>query len=151
MSDMREICDLSDEEFAARNKELREGLMLKVKTRERLRDGVALLFEDSAQNRVELDEFVAFESKCCGSIQWSVREAAAGLKLEIHGVPPESEIFADLEATPRTESNPDKVSNPVQALPAGPGWKTGMGSTAGLAAVRDRSFSDALRPCPKSS
>ena len=51
MTDIRAICNLNDEEFAARRKELREGLMPLVLSRENLSDGLELFFDASTPIR----------------------------------------------------------------------------------------------------
>lgn len=94
MTDIREICNLSDEQVAARRKELREGLMPLARGREHLADGLALLFDSSSEMREELEAFVAFERKCCPGLGFSVHDVPGSLRLEIHGIDPDASAFA---------------------------------------------------------
>jgi len=130
MSDIREICNLSDEEFATRSLELRNGLMQKVRTRKELADGFALSFDATTALREELEELVAFESRCCASLEWSVRHDRDTLQLEIRGLDPSSDLFASLAAM--GESGP---ANARERKPsAGPGLR-GLLRSLGLGGV----------------
>jgi hypothetical protein len=93
-TDIREICDLSEEDQNGRIEFLREGLFTLVRRREERPDGLAVFFDDTPQIRAQLDEFVAFERNCCSSIGWSVDHTPEGLRLEISGVDPRSDVFA---------------------------------------------------------
>lgn len=94
MTDIRAICTLSDKEFAARRKELREGLLPQARGREELSDGLALFFDASPELREELEAFMAFERECCPGLGFSVRDASGALRLEIRGIDPRASIFA---------------------------------------------------------
>lgn len=94
MTEIRAICNLSDEEFTARRKELREGLMPLVRGREKLSDGLALFFDASTPIREELEAFVAFERECCPGLGFSVHDTPGALRLEIRGVDPNASLFA---------------------------------------------------------
>ncbi len=86
MTDMRAICNLSDEQFAAREKELRGGLFAQAHGREELSNGLALCFDASPEVREELEALVTFERECCPSLSFSVLDAAGALRLEIRGI-----------------------------------------------------------------
>lgn len=94
---MSEICTLSDEDREVRRKELRDGLVPLARAKQELPDGIALLFDASAEIRSELDAFVAFETRCCPVLEFSVREVSGGLRLEITGMDPGGSLFSGLE------------------------------------------------------
>ena len=96
MTDIRAICSLSDEELAARRKELQEGLLSVVRGREELSEGLALLFDATPERREELESFVAFERECCSDVDWSVRDVDGALRLEIRGIDPRTGVFAEI-------------------------------------------------------
>ena len=88
MTDIRAICDLSDEDLEARRAQLREDLVPQVRGREELSDGLALFFDATPEMREELDAFIAFESECCPELGFSLRDASGALRLEIRGLDP---------------------------------------------------------------
>lgn len=138
MSDIREICTLNDEEFAARTKELRAGLMQKVRSRELLSDGFALVFDATSQIHRELEEFVTFERRCCGSLEFSIREAQDALHLEIRGLDPASGPYSSLGASGGSQTNPVVADVFEDEDRGGPGWKRiarslGLGGVVSLA------------------
>ena len=92
--DIREICDLSDEDRETRRASLSKGLFAFVRRRQELPDGLALYFDETPEMRAELDEFVEFERDCCSGLGWSVRSELGALRLEIKGVDPRSAAFA---------------------------------------------------------
>lgn len=110
MSDIREVCNLSDEEFEARRQELREELVPHVRSRAALPDGAVLAFDATPERRRALEDFVAFERRCCAGLRFALREERGAIQLEIRGVDPESSGF--LEGAP--EERP--VSGGASAL-----------------------------------
>lgn len=96
MTDIRAICNLSDEEFEARRAQLREGLASEARGREKLSDGLALLFDATPELREKLDAFTSFERECCPGLDFSVREVSGALRLEIRGIDPEASVFAGI-------------------------------------------------------
>ncbi|MBW2314875.1 MAG: hypothetical protein JRH10_11845 [Deltaproteobacteria bacterium] len=106
MNDVRESCNLSDEAFEARRTALRRDLEPRARGRETLADGVAVLFDASLEMRGVLDDFVAFERECCPGLGFSVEEAGGALRLEIHGVDPNSRLFADVASAEAAEPAP---------------------------------------------
>jgi hypothetical protein len=94
MTDVREICNLSDGELEARRAELAGGLAPKARERRNLSDGVALSFDASPEMREELSAFVEFERQCCATLELSISEASDSLQLEIRGIEPGSSFFA---------------------------------------------------------
>ncbi len=103
MTDIRAICNLSDEDLEARRVQLREGLIPQARGREELSDGLAFLFDATPELREELDAFVAFERECCPGLDFSVRDASGALRLEIRGVDPEASVFAGIGAARGSE------------------------------------------------
>ena len=83
MTEIRAICNLSDEDLEARRAQLREGLVSKARGREELSDGLALRFDATPELREELDAFISFERKCCPGLDFSVRDESGALRLEI--------------------------------------------------------------------
>lgn len=105
MSELREHCNLSDESFEERRKDLRETLLPKVISRQRLERGIALLFDDTPAMREQLDAFVAFEQECCSGLDFSVTPSDGSLRLEVLGLDPDSDVLAELgSASPQVES-----------------------------------------------
>jgi hypothetical protein len=92
---MSETCNLSDEAFEARRRLLREQWVPHIRSREALSDGVAFTFEATRERRRALDDFVAFERGCCPSLRFTRHEAAGTLRLEIHGLDPEVNLFSE--------------------------------------------------------
>ena len=88
--DVRDACNLSDEELKARLELLSGEFFALVRKREELPSGLALTFDDTSKMRERLDEFVATERICCSSIDWSVQSVSGGLRLEIEGIDPKS-------------------------------------------------------------
>jgi hypothetical protein len=103
MSEIREICSLSDEEISTRSAELRDGgFFARVRGREKLDDGLALRFDDTPENREAVEEFAVFERKCCSGLDFAIREKPDALLLEIRGLDPESSIFSEQAKTTTT-------------------------------------------------
>ena len=102
MSDIREICNLSDEELDARRRELRAELLPHVQRRGALPDGVALTFEATSDRRRALEDFVAFERGCCPGLRFALREDDGALTLEIHGLDPEASLFTKAASRPKS-------------------------------------------------
>jgi hypothetical protein len=137
MTEMREICSLDDDAFAARRKELRGGLMQRVRTRDTLPDGHVLLFDATPQNRQSLEEFVAFEQQCCASLAFSLRDTSAGLQLEIRGVPGTSAGFTGPAATQDPQMNAAVGGDRDRESPARLQWRrfARAGGLGGLLSV----------------
>ncbi len=117
MSDIREICNLSDEELEARRRELREELVPHVRRRTALLDGVALAFDSTPERRRALEDFVVFERDCCPGLRFALREEGAALLLEIRGIDPEASVF--LEGVSEEESAPVGASGLARVARAG--------------------------------
>jgi hypothetical protein len=105
MSDIREICNLSDEEFHARRRQLRAELLPHVRRRSALPNGVALAFEATPDRRRALEDFVAFERGCCPGLRFALREGDGALHLEIHGLDPDANVFTAAESPPTPASS----------------------------------------------
>ncbi len=103
MTDIRAICNLSDEDFELRRARLREGLVPQARGREKLSDGLAVLFDATPELREELDAFISFERECCSGLDFSVREVSGALRLEIRGIDPEASVFAGIGAARGSE------------------------------------------------
>ena len=96
MSDVRAICNLSDEEHEARRTHLRETLFPQVRGREELSDGLAFRFDATPKMREELEAFVSFERECCPGLGFSLQDAPGALRLEIRGIDPQASVFAGI-------------------------------------------------------
>jgi hypothetical protein len=114
MNDVRGSCNLSDEAYEARRKALRRELLPQSRGRKALGDGVAILFAATPELREALDEFVGFERECCPGLGFSVEEVDGALRLEIHGIDPASEAFADV--APEAESAAEEAGGWLRAL-----------------------------------
>ena len=111
-TNLRKICNLDDEEFAARREMLRKELLPLAQNREDLPDGLALYFDVTPKTRKDLQDFLSFERQCCPELDFSVQEDPAGLRLEIRGIDPKSDFFAGMGR--RTEAT---------LMPESTGWK----------------------------
>ena len=98
MTDIREICRLSDQELEARRGQLSRGLASRIRGRRDLQDGMVLAFDSSPENREELNAFIAFERECCPTLDFALGEASGGLELEIRGIDPQSDYFGGIGA-----------------------------------------------------
>lgn len=96
MTDIREICQLSEEDLEARRVDLGRRLAPELRGRRNLSDGVILSFDATPEMREELSAFVAFESECCPSLKFSVSEVAGELELEMRCIDPSAVFFADV-------------------------------------------------------
>ena len=74
--DLRDACNLSDEELKARLELLSGEFFALDRKREELPSGLALTFDDTSKMRARLDEFVATERICCSSIDWLVQSVS---------------------------------------------------------------------------
>ncbi len=81
---LADFCTLPDAELAARQAHLRETLLPKVLRAERTASAHVLEFD--ATLRAELDELVAFETRCCPAIDWSLSEVGDRVRLVIAGL-----------------------------------------------------------------
>jgi mercuric ion transport protein len=80
-------CSLSEERQAERRKELRSGIMSRVRRVRELPDGYAFGLGLDPADEAEAQDFVAFESQCCGFANYEVRrdEAQSTLWLSVRG------------------------------------------------------------------
>lgn len=129
MDDIRRHCSLDDRHFDARRRELREGLLRRVRGRIVLDDGVRLRFDASPERRDELEAFAAFERECCPGIAVEILEApaAGALQLEIRGFDPETSGLAQLASAPDASCDPRGRRGLARALRA-----LGFGSAISL-------------------
>ena len=87
-AEIRDVaCSLSEERQAERRKELRSGIMSRVRRVCELPDGYAFGLGLSESNEAEARAFVAFESVCCGFANYQVQrdEAQSTLWLSVRG------------------------------------------------------------------
>ena len=93
-----DACTLTPPEFGERLHWIRAEILPHAKGREDLEDGVAWRFEAGASMREKLERLVALESQCCDpeAIRFALHEepAAGTLRLEVHGIDPESMLLA---------------------------------------------------------
>ena len=80
-------CALPEDQLEQRKQELRRGLVTRIVAARELPDGIAFGFEPSDAIQTELDEFIAFESQCCGFAKFAKREdpSARRVWLEVRG------------------------------------------------------------------
>ncbi len=125
--EIRKVCSLDDESFAARRKELRDGFAKRIVSKEALADGIAFHFANSPEQRRELEDFVAFERECCSGIDFAIVDRGPELRLEIRGVDADASLFRALAppATSEVESDPPRSWR--RGLKA-----VGVGSLAGV-------------------
>jgi len=106
MIDVRDACNLGDDELEARRETLRRELAPHARAREALPDGVALRFDATPAIRAALDEFVRFERGCCPGLGFTVRGGDGALRLEIRGVASDAPIFEAVGAPPVESAAP---------------------------------------------
>lgn len=70
-------CTLTEEEKRARREELRRGLLARITTARETADGFALGFAPDSIDVVR--EFVAFESRCCSFMTYTIDDCSDGL------------------------------------------------------------------------
>jgi hypothetical protein len=98
MVDVRDVCNLGDEDLAARRERLRRELAPHARAREALPDGVALRFDATSEMRKALEAFVAFERGCCSGLDFALHERGEVLQLAIRGIASDAAILAELGA-----------------------------------------------------
>lgn len=96
LDEIRNLCNLPDEELKARRAQMSQELFAFVRKREELPTGLALYFDETPERRVQLEEFVAAERICCSGIGWSMGTDSGALRLEISGIDPKSAAFASI-------------------------------------------------------
>ncbi|MFT5042339.1 MAG: hypothetical protein ACI8TX_003324 [Hyphomicrobiaceae bacterium] len=96
--DVAAICDLPADQLASRAQTLRSDLLPLALGVERLAEGsgIALDFASSPEMQTKLEELIAFEKGCCGSLEWGLALGATPdrLRLTIGGLAPDSSLFA---------------------------------------------------------
>lgn len=117
MTDIREICQLSDEDLEARRVDLGRRLAPELRGRRNLSDGVILSFDATSEMREELSAFVAFESECCLSLNFSVSEAAGELELEMRGIDPSAVFFADVALSAESDATDSDAEGSIRWRP----------------------------------
>ena len=97
-----DACTLTPPEFGERLRWIREEILPHAKGREALEGGAAWRFEAGPSMRAKLERLVALESDCCDpdEIRFVLHEepATGGLRLEVHGIDPESMLLATTPA-----------------------------------------------------
>jgi hypothetical protein len=80
-------CTLPEERQAERRKEIRAGIMQRIRRVRELPDGYAFGFDLVASDEAEVRDFVAFERECCGFARYDVErdEADSALWLSVRG------------------------------------------------------------------
>jgi hypothetical protein len=96
VSEVRAICNLSDEDFETRRAQLRRDLFSQVRGRRELPDGLVLRFDATPEMRDELEDLVRFERECCPTLGLRLQSDPQSLQLEIQGIDPRSAEFASI-------------------------------------------------------
>ncbi len=96
-------CTLEGDRLEDRLTMIRRELLPRVKGTHELADGLIYEFDASPSMHTQLNEFVAFERTCCGSLQWNVRETSTKLHLHIDGIDPRA-LRAQIEGAAEPES-----------------------------------------------
>lgn len=102
-SELETICNLPADHREARLAMIRSEILPLARRRERLPDGLAFEFAYSGPLERTLDQLVAFERGCCGSLSWeATRNADGPLHLTIRGLSPDSPLLelGDLPPAP---------------------------------------------------
>jgi hypothetical protein len=93
-SELETLCNLPAQDREARLSMIRRVILPLAQRRERLPDGLAFRFAYSEPLERTLDQLVAFERGCCGSLSWEARRNADGsLRLSIRGLSPDSPLL----------------------------------------------------------
>ena len=96
LSGCTDFCSLPPQELHARAEEIRAALVPQILHHEQLPSGIAWHFPASPGVRDQLEDFVAFERRCCGDMTFAVEPSDVGLRLRIEG--DGAEAFAALTA-----------------------------------------------------
>lgn len=92
-----EVCSLPPDQFRDRKAVLRRDVLPHVTRRRRLDNGWALEFPRTPAMERTLEDLVAFERRCCGTLSWNLdRPGARVLDLRIEGLSPDSVFFGIL-------------------------------------------------------
>ena len=103
--DFKHPCSLPSDQLSGREAMMRRDLLPRVTRIEPLEHGMAFEFAYSAAIEKTLEEVIAFERACCGSLAWDLRRPSQGvLRLSVEGIAPSSEFFRSVcgpAGTPR--------------------------------------------------
>lgn len=116
------ICSLSDAAFRERSQMLRKQLLSSVTATavSPSGKGIVLTFPASRATRENLEELVAFESGCCGSLTWRVHNDP--LRLSIEGLSEGSKLLEAVRSRQALEPRArPSLGHLVRALGAGLG------------------------------
>ena len=103
--DFKHPCTLPSDQLRDREAMMRRDLLPLVTRIEPLENGMAFEFAYSAAIERTLEEVIAFERECCGSLAWELHRPSRGvLRLSVQGIVPASEFFRSVcgpAGTPR--------------------------------------------------
>lgn len=99
-----DFCRLPPQELRDRAEEIRAALVPRILRHEQLPDGIAWHFPDAPGIRKQLEDFAAFERRCCGGMTFAVEPSDVGLRLRIQG--DGAEAFAALAAASEAPPRP---------------------------------------------
>ena len=96
--DVSSFCTLDPKALRERIAMVRREILPHATRTEALSDGRAWTFPATLRNR--LQQLVELERQCCtDEVRFSLREIEGELRLEVHGVDPNAEVFRALEST----------------------------------------------------
>ena len=99
------LCNLPAEDREARLAMIRSEILPLAERRERLADGLCFEFPYAPPLERTLDQLVAFERGCCGSLSWeATRPAEHTLRLTVRGLSPGSPLLELGETLPAPAS-----------------------------------------------
>ena len=81
----RPDCSLTASEREGRARELQRTLGPRVREIQEADSRLGLRFEPNAENRADLEDFVAFERGCCQGLRFEIEERGDALWLHIEG------------------------------------------------------------------
>jgi hypothetical protein len=93
-TELETLCNLPAEDRDARLAMIRSDILPLARRRERLPDGLKFEFPYTEPLERTLNQLVAFERGCCGSLSWeATRSADDSLQLTIRGLSPNSPLL----------------------------------------------------------
>lgn len=92
------FCSLSPDALRERLAMIRREVLPHAIASEALPKGRAWRFANSAELRDTLERLVALERECCrAGVTFALEQRGDQLRLEVHGVEPDAEVFCSLE------------------------------------------------------
>ncbi len=102
MPDISEVCTLSKPELEDRSAAIRSEILPLAVRGDASSSGFVIEFDHSESLQAKLENWVALERECCGSVAWKLSSdpLARSLRLEVAGLTPPDALAETLRALP---------------------------------------------------